>query len=60
MAEDHLAAPAPLEEHRKLAAFAGEWNGEETVYPSRWNTGGPNARWSVCAITCRKSCPAPG
>ena len=22
---DHLAAPTPLEEHRKLAAFAGEW-----------------------------------
>ena len=26
---DHLAAPTPLEEHRKLAVFAGEWNGEE-------------------------------
>ena len=41
MAADHLAAPMPLEEHRKLAAFAGEWNGEEVVYPSRWNAGGP-------------------
>src|SRR5450755_1123349 len=41
MAQDHLAAPAPLEEHRKLAAFAGEWSGEEVVYPSRWNAGGP-------------------
>jgi hypothetical protein len=38
---DHLAAPTPLEEHRKLAAFAGEWVGEETVYPSRWTEGGP-------------------
>src|SRR5436190_4234377 len=38
---DHLAAPTPLEEHRKLAAFAGEWTGEEVVYPSRWNAGGP-------------------
>ena len=38
---DHLAAPTPLEEHRKLAAFAGEWAGEEMVYPSRWNAGGP-------------------
>jgi hypothetical protein len=31
MPEDHLAAPTPLEEHRKLAVFAGE----EMVYPSR-------------------------
>ena len=41
MAEDRLTAPKPLEEHRKLAAFAGEWTGEETVYPSRWVDGGP-------------------
>ena len=41
MAEDHLAAPTPLEEHRKLAVFAGEWSGEEMVYPSRWTAGGP-------------------
>ncbi|NVN85825.1 MAG: DUF1579 family protein [Rhodopseudomonas sp.] len=40
MAQDHLAAPQPLEEHRRLAAFAGEWAGEETVFPSRWNAGG--------------------
>ena len=40
MAEDHLAAPTPLEEHRKLAVFAGEWTGEETVFPSRWVAGG--------------------
>jgi hypothetical protein len=32
---DHLAAPIPLEEHRKLEVFAGEWAGEEMVYPSR-------------------------
>ena len=38
---DHLAAPTPLEEHRKLAVFAGEWTGEEMVYPSRWTAGGP-------------------
>jgi hypothetical protein len=31
MAEDHLAAPVPMEEHRGLAAFAGEWNGQEMV-----------------------------
>jgi hypothetical protein len=49
MAADHLAAPTPLDEHRKLAAFAGEWNGEEMVYPSRWNTGGP----ATCHVTAR-------
>src|SRR6202007_1693915 len=38
---DHLAAPTPLEEHRKLAVFAGEWAGEEVVFPSRWTAGGP-------------------
>src|ERR687887_169835 len=41
MAEDHLAAPSPLPEHKKLAVFAGEWAGEEMVYPSRWTAGGP-------------------
>jgi hypothetical protein len=40
MAEDRLTAPKPLEQHRKLAAFAGEWAGEETVFPSRWVEGG--------------------
>jgi len=40
MAQDHLAAPQPLEEHHRLAAFAGEWAGEEAVFPSRWNAGG--------------------
>ena len=35
MAEDRLAAPSPLPEHKRLAAFAGEWTGEETVFPSR-------------------------
>ena len=41
MAEDHLAQPTPLEEHRKLKVFAGEWAGEEMVHPSRWTSGGP-------------------
>src|SRR5690242_2707223 len=40
MAEDRLTAPKPLEEHRRLAALAGEWTGEETVFPSRWVEGG--------------------
>jgi hypothetical protein len=50
MAGDHLAAPSPLEEHRRLAALAGEWNGEETVYPSRWNQGGPATSHVVARI----------
>ena len=29
---DHLVAPMPLEDCRNLAAFAGEWAGQETVY----------------------------
>ncbi|MGX4768548.1 DUF1579 family protein [Bradyrhizobium guangdongense] len=41
MAQDHLSASSPLAEHARLAAFAGEWNGEETVFPSRWTEGGP-------------------
>ena len=41
MAEDHLAAPSPLPEHNRLSVFAGEWSGEEMVYPSRWTAGGP-------------------
>ena len=38
---DHLAAPSPLPEHKRLEVFAGEWSGEEMVYPSRWTAGGP-------------------
>jgi hypothetical protein len=40
MTQDHLAASSPLPEHARLAAFAGEWNGEEVVFPSRWTDGG--------------------
>src|ERR1043165_7846467 len=40
MAEERLTAPKPLDEHRRLAAFAGEWTGEETVFASRWVEGG--------------------
>ena len=41
MGKDHLAAPSPLEEHRRLTVLAGNWSGEETIYPSRWTEGGP-------------------
>src|ERR1700688_1496847 len=50
MPEDHLAAPTPLEEHRRLAVFAGEWSGDEMVYPSRWNQGGPATSHVVARI----------
>ena len=53
MAQDHLAAPTPLDEHRKLAAFAGTWSGEEMVYPSRWTAGGP-ATAEVVAVEGRR------
>jgi hypothetical protein len=43
MAEDHLAAPTPLEEHRRLAIFAGEWSGEQMAIPVRRSLRG-NAR----------------
>src|SRR5260370_41625437 len=50
MPEDHLVAPSPQEAHRKLAVFAGEWNGEETVFPSRWNAGRPATSHVVARI----------
>ena len=37
---DRLTAPTALEERRKLAVFAGEWSGDEMVFPSRWTEGG--------------------
>jgi hypothetical protein len=50
MPEDRLAAPKPLEEHRRLAVFAGEWTGEETVFPSRWDAGGPATAQVVARV----------
>src|SRR3981081_3604625 len=50
MAQAHLAAPTPLEEHRKLAVFAGEWAGDEVVFPSRWTAGGPATSHVVARI----------
>ena len=41
MTQDHLAASSPLPEHTRLSVFAGEWDGEEVVFPSRWTAGGP-------------------
>jgi hypothetical protein len=50
MAQDHLSASSPLAEHARLAAFAGEWNGEEMVYPSRWTEGGPATSRTVARM----------
>ena len=50
MTQDHLAQSSPLPEHARLSAFAGEWNGEEMVYPSRWNAGGPATSHVVARI----------
>ena len=50
MAEDRLAAPSPLPEHKKLAVFAGEWAGEEMVHPTRWTQGGPATSHVVARI----------
>jgi hypothetical protein len=50
MTQDHLAASSPLPEHARLAAFAGEWNGEEVVFPSRWTAGGPATSHTVARM----------
>ncbi|MCA1394262.1 DUF1579 family protein [Bradyrhizobium sp. IC3123] len=50
MAQDHLAASPPLPEHARLAAFAGEWDGEEMVFPSRWTAGGPATSRTVARM----------
>ncbi|QAU44305.1 DUF1579 family protein [Bradyrhizobium guangzhouense] len=50
MAQDHLSASSPLAEHARLAAFAGEWNGEEMVFPSRWTAGGPATSRTVARM----------
>jgi len=50
MAQDHLSASSPLAEHARLAAFAGEWNGEEVVFPSRWTEGGPATSRTVARM----------
>jgi Protein of unknown function (DUF1579) len=50
MTQDHLAASSPLAEHARLAAFAGEWNGEEMVFPSRWTEGGPATSRTVARM----------
>lgn len=50
MTKDHLAASSPLPEHERLAAFAGEWDGEEVLFPSRWTAGGPATSRTVARM----------
>lgn len=50
MTQDHLAASSPLTEHTRLSAFAGEWDGEEVVFPSRWMAGGPATSHTVARM----------
>lgn len=50
MTQDHLAASSPFAEHARLAAFAGEWDGEEVVFPSRWTAGGPATSRTVARM----------
>ena len=50
MTQDHFAASSPLAEHARLAAFAGEWDGEEVVFASRWTEAGPATSRTVARM----------
>src|ERR1700735_1501591 len=54
MAADHLAAPTPLEEHRKLAVFAAGWAGggpgEDRSFPPPGPAGAPATSKVVARI----------
>lgn len=43
----HFEMPKVLEEHRKLGALAGSWEGKETLHPSPWDPKGGPARSRV-------------
>jgi hypothetical protein len=42
-----MEMPRPGPEHRRLATLAGDWTGEETLFPSPWDAKGgrAKARW---------------
>jgi hypothetical protein len=42
-----MEMPRPGDAHKKLAAFVGEWMGEETMHPSPWAPGGAKATGKV-------------
>ncbi|HKA87111.1 MAG TPA: DUF1579 family protein [Haliangiales bacterium] len=35
-----MPLPRPTEEHHRLRAFEGDWEGEEKLHPSSWGPGG--------------------
>jgi hypothetical protein len=41
--------PTLTPDHKRLAAFAGEWNGEEVIAPSRWREEAGPAQATVSA-----------
>jgi hypothetical protein len=44
-----MYAPKPTEQHQRLAALAGTWDGDETLYPSPWDPAGGTARAEIVA-----------
>lgn len=45
--------PRPNEFHQKLAAFAGDWIGDETMHPSPWDPqGGKTTGTYHCRVVC--------
>ena len=38
-----MTMPKVTEQHKKLAALAGKWEGEEKIYPSPWDPKGGSA-----------------
>ena len=45
-----MEMPKPTEEHRRLHAFLGEWEGEEKLSPSPWGPGGTARGRSTCRL----------
>ncbi|MEZ5330815.1 MAG: DUF1579 family protein [Thermoanaerobaculia bacterium] len=44
-----MDTPRPTEAHRALTRLAGEWSGEETLFPSPWMPEGGSARARISA-----------
>jgi hypothetical protein len=45
-----MEMPKPTEEHRRLHAFLGEWEGEEKLSPSPWGPGATALGRSTCRL----------
>lgn len=45
-----MEMPKPTADHRKLEVFVGEWEGEETLFPSPWS---PEERSATGRFTAR-------